>query len=116
MTIKKMNPAQRYGGAGRVRNMTSLAAVGSNNATNPRESQRIPAKSAQAKPTGVLILDVGALAARDTCRRQLLRLEYRDEDGAMTVWQGYSHDDAIVFARTWTRSGVRLLDLTEGGR
>lgn len=110
------NPAQRCGGAGRVQNMTSLAAVSSNITPKTRESQRIPEKNAASRPAGVLILDVGTLAARDTCRRQLLRLQYRDDDGAMIVWQGYSHNDAITFARTWTRNGVRLLDLTEGAR
>lgn len=114
MADKRLNPAARSG-AYRVRN-SIIAAISPDNATKPREYQRIPAKDAQAQPTGVLILNVGALAARDTCRRQLLKLEYRDDDGAMTVWTGYSHADAIAFARTWTKSGVRLLDLTEAGR
>ncbi len=112
MSHKRMNPAARAG-ADRVRKLSGWL-ISSDNAINHLKSQRNIEKIASPLPVGEIILDVGSHEGRDTCQRPLLRLQYRDNDGALVVWTGYSHADAIAASLTWTRNGVRLVDLTGG--
>ena len=93
MTHQSKNPVQRFGGADRARNLTSVAAVDPDNDKKHPESQ---GKTTNSSYRGTIILDVETLDGRAPRRRPILKLKYQDDGGGMVIWTGYSHADAIA--------------------